>query len=266
MSLPEVNKFNPKFNGVVGQPLSVDIVLPTILSDMAITPTEWNQIPPMPPGLALDNLQNTANEISGNPVQGTIIGTPTQAGTYELIFSYSFPEVFTSRGAPSENFLNQTILLEDGTRIGEGDDLLREWLVTVHIEEAAATNDRSACFGFNAGYCLKSIVTDTQTYSLGSGITGATLADLSDTLNSFFGTADYPLAAQVYSGSLWITVTDGATLSSVTLCNDNTVNFSEIVAPTTTETNNEFFGKDDPGDAEYSYYTLINTCSCGGDE
>jgi len=261
MSLPEVNKFNPKFNAIVGQSVSVDIVLPAYLSNLSISPNEWMQIPPMPPGLALDNLQNTSDTSgnSGNPPQGTISGTPTQAGTYELVFSYD-----TGQYSQTLN----TVILEDGTRVGDEDDALGEWLVTIHIEEAAGNNeeDGSACFGFNAGYCLKSIVTDTQTYSLGSGITGATLADLSDTLNSFFGTADYPLAAQVYSGSLWITVTDGATLSSVTLCNDNTVNFSEIVAPTTTETNNEFFGKDDPGDAEYSYYTLINTCSCGGDE
>lgn len=258
MSLPEVNKFNPKFNATVGQSVSVDIVLPASLAGLSIGPDKWNQIPPMPPGLALDNLQYATG--SGvNPPQGTISGTPTQAGTYELIFSYS--------AGLSDRTLD-SVILEDGSRVGEDDDELAEWMITIHIEEAAGTNneDGSACFGFNAGYCLKSIVTDTQTYSLGSGITGATLADLADNLNSFFGTADYPLAAQVYSGSLWITVTDGATLSSVTLCNDNTVNFSEIVAPTTTETNNEFFGKDDPGDAEYSYYTLINTCSCGGDE
>jgi len=256
MSLPEVNKFNPKFNGVVGQSLSVDIVLPVYLAGSNITPNEWNQIPPMPPGLAVDNLQYT-DGVGTNPPEGTISGTPTQAGTYELIFTYNN----TSRTA-------DTIILEDGSRVGEDDDALGEWLVTVHIEEAAGTNggDGSACFGFNAGYCLKSIVTDTQTYSLGSGISGATLENLSENLNTFFETADYPLTAQVYSGSLWITVTDGASLTSVTLCNDNAVTTSEIVAPTTTETNNEFFGKDDPGDAEYSYYTLINTCSCGGDE
>jgi hypothetical protein len=206
-----VNKWNPKFEGTVGTALSVSFSFPNELGGVPIYDDDWEQAPVMPPGLSLGSVSFTGNP--GTDGTGTISGTPTEAGTYELEFKYYDVTV----GDP-------------GAEGNIQDKFIETWLVTAIIHEATDddSEDGSACFEFNGGYCLKSIETSTQVYSLGSGISGSTLENLVENLNSFFTVADYPITAQVSSGQLWLTVTDGGSMVAVTLCNDNTVNTTAI--------------------------------------
>lgn len=246
--MADVDKWNPKFEGTVGTALSKSFAFPNELGGATLYEDDWEQLPVFPDGIDLTSVSFVGSPATNGT--GTISGTPTKAGTFQLEFKYFDTSV-------------------SGTATDEGniqDKFIETWLVTaiIHAAEDDDSVGGSACFSFNGGYTIKSIETSTQVYSLGSGISGTTITNLVENLNTFFESADYPLTAQVSSGQLWITVTDGGSMVEITLGNENTVNTTAIVSPTSQETNNEFFGKETEGSEteEYSYYTLIKTGAC----
>lgn len=142
-------------------------------------------------------------------------------------------------------------------------------LVTPKAEASTTTTQPvvdADCISLDYDLCIKQIVTSAATYDLLGNVTGKTPADLANNLNDYFTNQNLPLAALTNNGALRLITEDASTLTSVTLCDDSTLSFSTVQAPSASRANNEFFGTyPDDETGEYSFYTIIRTCDCNNE-
>lgn len=228
-----VTHLNPNFVGQVGEVLAVDFELPTYVGQSDDPITHWVTIPSMPPGLDWDGSE--------------IAGTPLVAGTYLLTY------VFLATVERKDD-------VDGSTTIYSTEEF--EWTVTAYILGADDTLPTEEETPTSPEVTLLSMETDVREYSFGAGITGATLAELADSVNAFFSIGGFDARAYTVGNQFLVSFENGETLSTVTI-STGTVDFTEVIAPASEEfQNSKFFGKDDPDDEEYSYYTLINTNVC----
>lgn len=165
----------------------------------------------------------------------TITGTPLVAGTFEIPFWFTHSHA--GQGVSNESSITAYIRDAEGNLPSEG--------LTY------------------PGHKLKTITTNLKTYSFGTGVSGETLKELADAVNIFFAISGDPVTAYVVGDQFLLSFLNGDVLESVTLEDDSEVDFSTVIDPEgNTVVNNAFFGKDNPADEEYSWYTIIHTCAC----
>lgn len=231
-----ITHLNPKFDAKVGVAFSDSFTLPTfygISNDVII---QWQKIPAFPPGLSWNGT--------------TVTGTPLVAGTYNLEFQFL---VLSNHETSSPGPITSVP--------GMASSII--WPVVGYIRDAADVLPLSPSGPSYPGGRLKQITTSLKTYNFGDGIFGATLKELADAVNVFFSIAGDPASAYVAGDQFLLSFPNGDVLESVTLADDSEVPFSTVLAPSgSTFVNNQFFGKDNPADAEYSWYTIIHTCAC----